>query len=356
VVGLIQRKRPSALKKKFSGNRTLFNMKKRILSGMRPTGRLHLGHLVGALENWVRLQDQYQCYFMVADWHALMSEYEKPQGISEYIIDNVVDWIACGVDPQKARIFVQSQVKEHLELYMFFSMIIPLGLLERCPTYKEQMREITNRDLSTYGFLGYPVLQAADILLYKAEVVPVGEDQLPHLELTRQISRKFNNLYHQEVFPDPKALLTNTQRLLGLDGRKMSKSYNNFIALSEEPQEIRKKVQNMFTDPARVKLTDPGHPDKCNVHSYYGVFAAERKPQINTLCRQAKIGCTECKKDLASRIVSFLAPIQEKRRELLRNKNDILQILAQGRSEVLRVAQETIAQVKDIVGIKEHGI
>ncbi|MDD5506133.1 MAG: tryptophan--tRNA ligase, partial [Candidatus Omnitrophica bacterium] len=222
-------------------------MKKRILSGMRPTGKLHLGHLVGALSNWAKLQDEYDCFFMIADWHALMSEYENPQGLRENMLDNLIDWLSCGIDPEKSTIFVQSHVPEHLELYFILSLVTPLGLLERCPTYKEQLREITNRDLSTYAFLGYPVLQAADILLYKASAVPVGEDQLPHLELTRQIVRKFNHLYKTNCFPEPNALLTEATRLPGLDGRKMSKSYNNYIGLSEEPEVIRKKVQNMIT-------------------------------------------------------------------------------------------------------------
>ena len=326
-------------------------MKKRILSGMRPTGRLHLGHLVGALDNWVKLQEQYECFFMVADWHALMSEYENTKDLKEYAIDNVIDWIACGIKPSESTIFIQSHVKEHLELYMAFSLITPLGLLERCPTYKEQLREVKNRDLSTYGFLGYPVLQAADILLYKAEVVPVGEDQLPHLELTRQIVRKFKHIYKKEIFPEPEALLTQDKRLLGLDGRKMSKSYNNYIALSEEPESIRKKVQNMFTDPARVKITDPGHPEKCNVHNYYAVFAPLRKQEIDERCRKAQIGCTECKKELSSLLIKFLEPIQEKRNKLIENKEEILHILDAGEKKAQAVASSTMEEVKKLLNI-----
>jgi len=326
-------------------------MKKRILSGMRPTGKLHLGHLVGALDNWIKLQDEYECFFMVADWHALMSEYANPADLKENILDNVIDWFTLGISPQKSTIFIQSHVKEHLELYMIFSIITPLGLLERCPTYKEQLREVTNRNLSTYGFLGYPVLQAADILLYKAEVVPVGEDQLAHLELTRQIARKFNHIYKKEVFPDAKALLTQTHRLLGLDGRKMSKSYNNYIALSEKPDSLRKKVLNMFTDPTRIRFSDPGHPDKCNVHSYYAVFAPERKKKIDELCRKAKIGCTDCKKELAEILIKFLEPIQEKRNELLKNKNKLLDILLEGEKKAGAVAAQTISEVKKILNL-----
>lgn len=326
-------------------------MKKRILSGMRPTGKLHLGHLVGALDNWTKLQDEYECLFMVADWHALMSEYENPSGLKENIFDNVIDWLACGISPDKSTIFIQSHVKEHLELYMIFSVITQLGLLERCPTYKEQMREITNRDLSTYGFLGYPVLQAADILVYKAEAVPVGEDQLPHLELTRQIARKFNHIYKSEFFPDPKAVLTNANRLLGLDGRKMSKSYNNYIALSEEPETLRKKVMNMFTDPARIKLTDAGHPEKCNVHSYYACFAPEKKKEVDERCAKAQIGCTDCKKELAEILIKYLEPIQEKRSALLKDRPKVLGILEQGEKKARELASKTVSEVKKIINL-----
>ena len=326
-------------------------MKKRILSGMRPTGKLHLGHLVGALDNWVKLQDEYECFFMVADWHALMSEYEVPGDLKENLLDNVIDWLACGISPGKSTIFIQSQIKEHLELYMSFSLVVPLGWLERCPTYKEQLREVTNRDLSTYAFLGYPVLQAADILLYKAQVVPVGEDQLPHLELTREIARRFNGLYKKNVFPEPQALLTESCRLLGLDGRKMSKSYNNFIALSEKPEDIRKKTQNMFTDPKRIKFSDPGHPEKCNVHSYYAVFCPSRKKEVEEFCRKAGVGCTDCKKELAEILVKFLAPIQEKRNKLLKDKSGVLDILAAGRKSAASVAEKTMAEVKHCLSL-----
>ncbi|MCX5711160.1 MAG: tryptophan--tRNA ligase [Candidatus Omnitrophica bacterium] len=326
-------------------------MKKRILSGMRPTGKLHLGHLLGALDNWKKLQDEYACYFMVADWHALMSEYADPENLKENMLDNVADWLACGIDPKKSVIFIQSHVPEHLELHMVFSLITPLGLLERCPTYKEQLREITNRDLSTYGFLGYPVLQAADIALYKAEVVPVGEDQLPHLELTRQIVRKFNHLYKKEAFPEPQALLTKEKRLLGLDGRKMSKSYNNFIALSEEPEAIRKKVTSMFTDPKRIKLTDPGHHEICNLYSYYELFAPERKKEIGQMCSSAKIGCTECKKQLADILIKYLEPIQEKRRQILKNKSALADILDDGEKRAREFAGATLAEVKKLLKI-----
>jgi tryptophanyl-tRNA synthetase len=325
--------------------------KKRILSGMRPTGKLHLGHLVGALANWTKLQDEYDCFFMVADWHALMSEYENPADLQTNMLDNVSDWLSCGIDPEKSVIFIQSQVPEHLELYFILSLITPLGLLERCPTYKEQLRQVVNRDLSTYAFLGYPVLQAADILLYKADSVPVGEDQLPHLELCRQIVRKFNHTYKTVCFAEPKALLTQTNRLLGLDGRKMSKSYNNYIALSDTPEVIRKKVQSMFTDPERIRVTDRGHPDKCNVFYYYAAFSPLLKDQVHQRCANALIGCTECKKELAVLLANLLAPIQEKRLALQKDKNYIREILSVGRQKASVLAKKTIAEVKGLLKI-----
>ncbi|MDP2939286.1 MAG: tryptophan--tRNA ligase [Candidatus Omnitrophota bacterium] len=323
-------------------------MKKRLLSGMRPTGNLHLGHLVGALKNWVELQENYECFFMIADWHALMSEYEDASKTQEYILDNVADWLSCGIDPNKSTVFLQSQVQEHLDLYMFFSCITPLGWLERCPTYKEQLREIKNRDLSTFAFLGYPVLQAADILIYKASVVPVGLDQLPHLELTREISRRFNHLY-KNIFPEAEALLTKTPKLLGLDARKMSKSYNNTINLSDEPAVVKKKVQSMITDPKRIHLSDPGHPEVCNVHSYYSVFAPQLKEEIDEACGKAQIGCTQCKQQLADILIEKLNPIQDKRQELLKHKNKLKEILEDGSQRAKKVACATLKEVRKAV-------
>ena len=320
-------------------------MKKIILSGMRPTGKLHLGHLVGALDNWIKLQEEYQCYFMVADWHALMSEYENTSELSENIIDNVLDWLSVGIDPEKSVIFIQSEVPEHLKLYMIFSCITPLGILERCPTYKEQMREVKTRNLNTYGFLGYPVLQAADILLYKADKVPVGKDQLPHLELTREIARLFNNLYKKDIFPYPDAILTQTPKLLGLDGRKMSKSYLNTINLSDTPELIIKKISTMFTDPKRVRLSDKGHPDTCNVFSYYSTFVPKTNNEVSDWCMNAKVGCTECKRLLAGNIISKIAPIQEKRAELGKDKDKVRKILDAGREKASLVASQAIEEV-----------
>ncbi|MDD5155659.1 MAG: tryptophan--tRNA ligase [Candidatus Omnitrophica bacterium] len=327
-------------------------MRKRILSGMRPTGRLHLGHLVGALDNWMKLQEEYECFFMVADWHALMSEYEDPASIAEYAIDNVIDWLSAGIDPEKSTIFMQSEVPQHLDLNMIFSCFVPLGWLERCPTYKEQLREIKTRNLHTYAFLGYPVLQAADILLYKADKVPVGEDQLPHLELTRQISRRFNGLYKCGIFPEPEAILTKTPRLLGLDGRKMSKSYNNTVDLSDSAETLKNKISGMFTDPQRIKLSDPGHPDVCNVHAYYAVFAPEMKQEVDDWCRNARKGCTECKKILAEKLVLKLAPFHKKRTQFLKDKPKIKKILKAGSEKAGVAAARTVDAVKSAMKIR----
>lgn len=324
---------------------------KRVLSGMRPTGKLHLGHLAGALKNWVELQKRYECFYMVADYHALMSEYEDPSKIRENITDCVVDWIACGINPNKSVIFVQSQVSEHLELDMILSTITPLSWLERCPTYKEQLKELTGRDLTTYAFLGYPVLQAADILVYKANAVPVGEDQLPHLELTREIVRKFHHLYKTNVFPEPDAILTQTPRLLGIDNRKMSKSYGNTIALSDSPDAIRKKVMSMVTDPARIRKQDPGHPDVCNVHSYYKVFFPDFSETVADECRSAEIGCVENKARLAQYLIEMLKPIQERRKKLLKDKKQFEAILDKGAKKAKAVAQKTLDDVKKAVGL-----
>lgn len=323
--------------------------KKRIFSGMRPTGKLHLGHWVGALKNWVGLQDEYDCIFSVADWHALMGEYEDAHLMPGYIHDMVLDWLACGVDPKRSIVFVQSRVPEHLELQTFLSCLTPLGWLERNPTYKEQLREITTRDLQTYAFLGYPVLQAADILLYKATAVPVGEDQLPHLELTREISRRFNHIYKSKVFEDCKAILTPTPRLSGVDGRKMSKSYNNAINLSDSDDEIRKKINQMITDPARVRLNDPGHPDVCNVFAYYKVFCPDKVDEVRVWCEAAAKGCTECKKILTNSILEYMAPIQKRRKELESDKNTIDDILEEGYKKAKVIAVQTMEEVRKAV-------
>ncbi|MCQ9208715.1 MAG: tryptophan--tRNA ligase [Omnitrophica bacterium] len=326
-------------------------MKKRLLSGMRPSGPLHLGHLVGVLNNWAKLQDEYECFFMVADWHAHMSEYENPTQLKKYTLDNVIDWVACGLDPKISTLFVQSHVAGHTELHLLLSNITPLGWLERCPTYKEQLREIKTRNLHTYGFLGYPVLQAADILLYKAKGVPVGQDQLAHLELTREILRRFQHIYKKEVFAEPQAILTATPKLLGIDRRKMSKSYNNFIALSDTPEEVRRKTARMITDPERIRKSDPGHPKICNVFSYYKTFCPEMEQQVRTWCTKAEAGCTECKQKLAQMLNETLAPIRERRKELTKHTSTVQDILNEGAKKAKAVAGETLAEVKKLIGL-----
>ena len=322
---------------------------KTVFSAMRPTGKLHLGHLLGALNSWVELQNTAKCVFSVADWHALMGEYEQSQDIRVHTKDMVLDWLACGIDPDRSIVYLQSDVPEHLELQMFLSCLTPLGWLERNPTYKEQLREITTRDLQTYAFLGYPVLQAADILLYKANAVPIGEDQMPHLELCREISRRFNSFYKKELFPDCKAILTPTPRLLGTDNRKMSKSYNNAINLADTPEVIRQKAVKMVTDPKRMRVTDPGHPDECNVYSYYQVFAPAIEKDARHWCSNALKGCVDCKKTMADHLVEYLAPIREKRAALEKNKDLVPDVLRDGAKKARAIAQKTMAEVKEAV-------
>lgn len=318
---------------------------------MRPTGKLHLGHLAGALDNWVKLQESYECFFMVADWHALMSEYENPGVIREYSIDNVADWLSVGIDPQTSTIFVQSCLREHLDLYMILSCLVPLSWLERVPTYKEQLKEIKNREIHTYGFLGYPVLQAADILVYNADAVPVGLDQLPHLELTREIARRFNHIYKKPLFKEPADLLTTTPKLLGVDGRKMSKSYGNTIDLSETQDSLKKKVMSMITDPTRIHKTDPGHPDKCNVQDYYKVFFPGVATTVVDSCKESRLGCRECKEGLAEQLNQMLKPIREKRKNLLSDKKDILKIIEKGNLKARDAASAMMAKIKGALEI-----
>ncbi len=326
-------------------------MKQRVLSGMRPTGSLHLGHLVGALANWKILQDQYSCFFMVADWHALMSEYENPQKIRDWSYENVADWLAAGIDPERSVIFRQSDVIEHTELFTILSIMTPLGWVERVPTYKEQLREVKGRDLATYGFLGYPVLQAADIMLYKAHAVPVGEDQLPHLELTREILRRVHFLLKKEIFPEPKALLTEAPKLLGTDGRKMSKSYGNTLKLSESEETIRKTAQKMITDETRIRMTDPGHPESCNACQYWGMFDPERAKIVWEECRTSKRGCSQNKKELAEVLIEQTKAFREKRADLNQGNDKIEEILQEGAKKARAVAQETLREVKDALGL-----
>ncbi len=321
--------------------------KKRVLSGMRPSGRLHLGHLHGVLENWLRLQEEYDCFFFVADWHALTSEYADPAGISESVREMVLDWLSVGIDPNSSTLFLQSRIKEHAELYLLLSMITPLPWLERNPTYKEQLTEIKDKDIRTYGFLGYPVLQTADIIIYKANAVPVGIDQAPHVELSREIVRRFNHLYG-EVFPEPETLLTETPKILGTDGRKMSKSYNNAIFPNDPPEVVEKKMLTMITDPARKRRSDSGNPDICPLFlSYHTIYSDdETTAWVREGCTTAGIGCIECKKSVIPKVLSRLEPIRERRAELEREKGLVETILREGEARALAVAAPTMEEVR----------
>ena len=318
---------------------------------MRPTGKLHLGNLHGALTNWKRLQEEYECFFFVADWHALTSEYQETNFIKEFIREMLIDWLSVGLDPNKSTLFIQSKLPEHAELHLIFSMITPIPWLERNPTYKEQIKELVEKDLNTYGFLGYPVLQAADILIYKANFVPVGVDQLPHVELTREIARRFNYLY-KEVFPIPEPILTEMPKILGIDGRKMSKSYHNAIYLSDPPKVIREKTAQMFTDKSRLRKTDPGHPDICNVFSFHKLYTLpEKVNQIEEDCKKAIIGCVECKKLLAENLINGLAPIQEKRQYYQEHLEELKDIIDAGIKKARSVATTTLEEAKEAIGI-----
>ncbi|MBC8434239.1 MAG: tryptophan--tRNA ligase [Desulfobacterales bacterium] len=320
--------------------------KKRILSGMRPTGPLHIGNLHGALANWVEMQQEYDCFYFIADWHALTSDYEDPSSISEYIREMIIDWLSTGLSPDKSTLFVQSHVKEHAELFLILSMITPVPWLERNPTYKDQIVQLSNRDLSTFGFLGYPVLQAADIIMYKAYGVPVGVDQVPHVEITREIARRFNYFYG-EVFPEPEAILTETPKILGIDGRKMSKSYDNAIYLSESSDEIAAKAAQMFTDPQRARLSDPGNPEVCNVFEFHKMYSnKETVDKIDHECRRAQIGCVECKQIMANSLIKALEPIREKREYYLARPQLVEDIIIEGGNKARNVARQTMTEVR----------
>jgi tryptophanyl-tRNA synthetase len=393
----------------------------RVLSGMRPTGALHLGHYHGVLKNWIKLQAEYPCLYFVADWHALTTDYETTADLQKNCWDMVIDWLAAGVDPSQATLFVQSQVPEHAELHLLLSMISPLGWLERVPTYKDQQEKLASKDLSTYGFLGYPLLQSADILIYRARYVPVGEDQVPHVEFTREVARRFNHLYGREpgyeekakaavkkmgskkarlfndlrtkfleagdaeslkraqalldeqqnmprgdrervygwlegggkkILVEPEALLTEASRLTGLDGQKMSKSYGNTIALREEPESVAKKVRAMPTDPARVKRTDPGDPDKCPVWTLHQVYSdEERKAWVRKGCTTAGIGCLECKQPVIQAIQAELAPMRERAQVYLDDPTLVKNIVADGCEKARRLAAETMRDVREAMGL-----
>jgi tryptophanyl-tRNA synthetase len=325
---------------------------KRVLSGMRPSGQLHLGHYLGVLVNWAKLQEENECFFFVADWHALTTEYERTQIIRDSIDEMVLDWMASGIDPKKATLFVQSHVPAHAELHLLLSMITPLAWLERCTTYKEQLRELSQRDLQTYGFLGYPVLMTADILMYDASLVPVGIDQLPHLELTREIGRRFNFMYQKETFVIPDQFLTKTPKVMGLDNRKMSKSYGNAILLSDSATTVWDKVRPMVTDPARIRRTDVGNPDVCNVHDYHKIFSDQKTVEWSAAgCRSAGIGCIDCKKAMYENMERVLQPIRERRQALVESGVSVRDILAEGSARANEVASKKIEEVRNAVGI-----
>ncbi len=393
----------------------------RVLSGMRPTGKLHLGHYHGVLKNWLHLQHEYECFFFVADWHALTTEYENSGAIKGHAHELVIDWLAAGINPGSAKIFVQSQVPEHAELHLLLSMITPLGWLERVPTYKDQQERLKEKDLATYGFLGYPLLQSADILIYRATQVPVGEDQVVHVELTREVARRFNHIYGREpgfeekaeaaakkmgkknaklyadlrkrfqeqgdhealataralleaqqnitladrerlfgylegggkiILPEPQALLTPASKMPGLDGAKMSKSYGNTIALRDEPAEVEKKLRTMQTDPARVRRTDPGTPEKCPVWQWHHVYSNEEvKGWVQQGCTSAGIGCLDCKQPVIDAVLAELAPIRERAENFAGNPQLVRNIIAEGAEEARSVARATLTEVRQAIGL-----
>ncbi len=327
-------------------------MKKRVFSGMRPTGPLHLGHLVGALDNWVRMQDEYDCIYGIVDWHALTTEYQDVDQVQPNVFEIALDWMAAGLDPERSILMIQSRVPEHAELFLLFGMICPLGWLERVPTYKEQIQQLKEKDLGTIGFLGYPLLQAADILVYKADTVPVGEDQVSHIELCREVARRFNHLF-EPVFPEPQAKLTVAPRLPGTDGRKMSKSYGNEIRLSDETAEIRRKVMTMITDPARQRRTDPGTPALCPVFDHHKVFTEEAgREWVTEGCTTAGIGCTDCKNLLLERMLPRIGPISEKRRELQSRPGQVHEVVLEGSEKARRIARQTLVEVRQAMKIE----
>jgi tryptophanyl-tRNA synthetase len=325
--------------------------RKIILSGMRPTGNIHLGNYFGALENWVKLQDSYDCHFFIADWHALTTGYSDTGEIRENTYQLMADYLACGLDPERSLLFLQSEILEHAELHLLLSMVTPLAWLERCPTYKDQIANMSDKDIMTYGFLGYPCLMSSDILLYRADFVPVGEDQIPHLEMTREIARRMNHLYGATIFPEPAPLLTKAKLLPGTDGRKMSKSYGNTIAFSDTPDEVERKVMGMITDPARIRRTDPGHPEICTVYAFHKIFSEEESESIAASCRSGEIGCVQCKRNLAAKLRAFHAPIHAKRTALLSDRGVLRKILREGSDKARVKAHATMNIVNASVKI-----
>ena len=325
---------------------------KRILSGMQPSGQLHLGNYHGALKNWIAMQDDFDCFFFIADLHSLTTLYENPQLLKKYSFEVAVDWLSSGLDPGKCTLFVQSEIPEHAELHLILSMMVPVSWLERNPTYKEKQDEVKSVDMSSYGFLGYPVLQTADIVLYKANAVPVGIDQVPHLELSREIIRRFNKLYKKKVFVEPEAKISDVPKLNGIDGRKMSKSYNNAIFLSDSEKDITKKVKGMLTDPARGRRDDPGDPDACNLFPMHKIYSPiEEQEEIISACRKAEIGCGDCKLKLADNLLKSMLPSMEKRKEIAARPKDVYEILHVGTEKARAVARVTLLEAKTAMKI-----
>lgn len=329
-------------------------MTPRIFSGQRPTGLLHIGHLIGTLQSWVRLQETHECFFGIVDWHMLTTNYEDTAHLGEHIQEMAATWLACGIDPERSTILLQSQVKQHAELALILGMVTSQSALEQLPTYKDMIRQLSHRDLKTYGFLGYPVLQTADIAAYRATVVPVGEDQVPHIEFAREVVRRFNSFYGrgQQILPEPQALLSPTPRLLGVDGRKMSKSFDNAINLADPAGTVTKKVSVMVTDPARVRRTDPGHPEVCSVFSYHRIFTPEAKvTELDSACRRATIGCTDCKRQLAANLNELIEPIREGRSRWIQRPGEIAEILEKGNTRAQSEAEATLRAVRSAVGL-----
>ncbi len=322
-------------------------MKGRVLSGMQPSGRLHIGNLLGALQNWVELQERYECYYCIVDWHALTTGYANPEVIGEYSKDLLLNYLAAGIDPDKCTVFLQSKVYQHAELHLLLGMITPLSRLERVPTYKEKQTELKEKDLNTYGFLGYPLLQTADILLYRAGYVPVGVDQEPHIEITREIARRFHHLYEVDVFVEPETLLTKFPKVVGTDGRKMSKSYENAIYLSDSPDVVEKKIKTMMTDPARERRRDPGTPELSPVYHLHKIFSSEQElAHVANGCRTAEIGCIDCKKILVKNVLHVLDPIWKRREELNHNPSYLADVIEEGNKKASVTAEETMSLVR----------
>ncbi|MBI2092288.1 MAG: tryptophan--tRNA ligase [Deltaproteobacteria bacterium] len=328
-------------------------MKPRILSGMRSTGKLHLGNFHGALENWIKLQNEYDCFFFVADWHSLTTDYANTANLKLFAEEMLIDWLACGIDPKKATLFIQSWILEHAELHLLLSMMTPISWLERVPSYKDIKAELSDRDLSTYGFLGYPMLQTADIVIYDAKKVPVGEDQIAHIELSREVVRRFNFLYKGEILIEPQPLLTKTPKVPGLDRRKMSKSYNNCIYISDTKEEVHKKIMPAVTDPSRKRRTDPGNPDVCIIHDYHRIYSPPEVVEWSVQgCRTAAIGCVDCKKKLLEYMDIFWEPVRERRRELAKSPKKVWEIAKEGTEDAKKTAKATMERVREAMKLR----